>query len=151
MVHNVLVGSVSFASPGAKALHNASTAQEITVISPSASQFQITVCNLIHPPHTRLTFDWSDGTIPCRLSVHHITIGTYDHRHRRPPRRGLLALEPPAVRRVQVDPRITAQYSHHYRDRTRSPLIICPINLYGLFSSSIGFPQTAQFFTAQTT
>ncbi|KAF9465271.1 hypothetical protein BDZ94DRAFT_1214751 [Collybia nuda] len=41
VVHNVLVGSVSFASPGAKALHNASTAQEITVISPSASHFQI--------------------------------------------------------------------------------------------------------------
>ncbi|KAF5360560.1 hypothetical protein D9756_005056 [Leucocoprinus leucothites] len=40
VVHNVLVGSVSFASPGAKALHNASTAQEITVISPSAHNFQ---------------------------------------------------------------------------------------------------------------
>ncbi|KAF9525481.1 hypothetical protein CPB83DRAFT_859319 [Crepidotus variabilis] len=36
VVHNVLVGSVSFASP-AKALHNASTAQEITVITPSAA------------------------------------------------------------------------------------------------------------------
>ncbi|ESK82972.1 potassium voltage-dependent transporter [Moniliophthora roreri MCA 2997] len=35
VVHNVLVGSVSFASPGAKALHNASTAQEITIISPA--------------------------------------------------------------------------------------------------------------------
>ncbi|KAF8229637.1 hypothetical protein L208DRAFT_1401789 [Tricholoma matsutake] len=41
VVHNVLVGSVSFASPGAKALHNASTAQEITVITPSATNFQI--------------------------------------------------------------------------------------------------------------
>ncbi|KAK0202070.1 hypothetical protein DFS33DRAFT_1045482 [Desarmillaria ectypa] len=40
VVHNVLVGSVSFASPGAKALHNASTAQEITVISPAAENFQ---------------------------------------------------------------------------------------------------------------
>lgn len=40
VVHNVLVGSVSFASPGAKALHNASTAQEITVITPSAANFQ---------------------------------------------------------------------------------------------------------------
>ncbi|KAF8157996.1 hypothetical protein B0H34DRAFT_437579 [Crassisporium funariophilum] len=41
VVHNVLVGSVSFASPGAKALHNASTAQEITVITESAeSNFQ---------------------------------------------------------------------------------------------------------------
>ncbi|KIM40901.1 hypothetical protein M413DRAFT_445672 [Hebeloma cylindrosporum] len=38
--HNVLVGSVAFASPGAKALHNASTAQEITVITPSAANFE---------------------------------------------------------------------------------------------------------------
>ncbi|KAL9711326.1 hypothetical protein Ac2012v2_005869 [Leucoagaricus gongylophorus] len=43
VVHNVLVGSVSFASPGAKALQNASTAQEITVISPSAQNFQFRV------------------------------------------------------------------------------------------------------------
>lgn len=41
-MHNVLVGSVSFASPG-KALHNASTAQEITVITESASNFQFKV------------------------------------------------------------------------------------------------------------
>ncbi|TFK23066.1 hypothetical protein FA15DRAFT_491977 [Coprinopsis marcescibilis] len=40
VVHNVLVGSVSFASPGAKALHNASTAQEITVISKGAHNFE---------------------------------------------------------------------------------------------------------------
>ncbi|KAF7768294.1 hypothetical protein Agabi119p4_7537 [Agaricus bisporus var. burnettii] len=40
VVHNVLVGSVSFASPGAKALQNASTAQEITVISPTSHNFQ---------------------------------------------------------------------------------------------------------------
>ncbi|KJA23228.1 hypothetical protein HYPSUDRAFT_185260 [Hypholoma sublateritium FD-334 SS-4] len=39
VVHNVLVGSVSFASPG-KALHNASTAQEITVITESAANFE---------------------------------------------------------------------------------------------------------------
>ncbi|KAI0087720.1 hypothetical protein BDY19DRAFT_219179 [Irpex rosettiformis] len=37
---NVLVGSVSFASPGPKALHNASTAQEITVITPTARDFE---------------------------------------------------------------------------------------------------------------
>lgn len=43
VVHNVLVGSVSFASPGAKALHNASTAQEITVISPTPHNFQFRV------------------------------------------------------------------------------------------------------------
>ncbi|KAL4250589.1 PAS domain-containing protein [Abortiporus biennis] len=33
---NVLVGSVSFASPGPKAMHNNSTAQEVTIITPSA-------------------------------------------------------------------------------------------------------------------
>lgn len=43
VVHNVLVGSVSFASPGAKALHNASTAQEITVISQGAANFEFRV------------------------------------------------------------------------------------------------------------
>ncbi|KIJ96833.1 hypothetical protein K443DRAFT_10330 [Laccaria amethystina LaAM-08-1] len=43
VVHNVLVGSVSFASPGAKALHNASTAQEIEVITPSAMNFEFRV------------------------------------------------------------------------------------------------------------
>ncbi|KAJ6583979.1 hypothetical protein DFH09DRAFT_1433982 [Mycena vulgaris] len=32
--------SVSFASPGGKALHNSSTAQEITVITPAASNFE---------------------------------------------------------------------------------------------------------------
>ncbi|KAF5377880.1 hypothetical protein D9615_006673 [Tricholomella constricta] len=40
VVHNVLVGSVSFASPG-KAMHNASTAQEIEVITPDAANFQM--------------------------------------------------------------------------------------------------------------
>ncbi|KAF8626001.1 hypothetical protein AX17_006724 [Amanita inopinata Kibby_2008] len=40
VVHNVLVGSVSFAQPGAKALHNASTAQEITVLTPHATNFE---------------------------------------------------------------------------------------------------------------
>ncbi|KAL0961483.1 hypothetical protein HGRIS_006425 [Hohenbuehelia grisea] len=40
VVHNVLVGSVSFATPGAKQLHNASTAQEITVITPHARDFE---------------------------------------------------------------------------------------------------------------
>ena len=46
VVHNVLVGSVSFASPS-KALHNASTAQEITVITESASNFQFKVRKLL--------------------------------------------------------------------------------------------------------
>ncbi|OCH87723.1 hypothetical protein OBBRIDRAFT_135849 [Obba rivulosa] len=37
---NVLVGSVSFASPGPKAMHNASTAQEVTIITPTAKDFE---------------------------------------------------------------------------------------------------------------
>ncbi|KAH9985044.1 hypothetical protein BJV74DRAFT_847579 [Russula compacta] len=37
---NVLVGSVSFASMGPKAMHNASTAQEVTIITPSAANFE---------------------------------------------------------------------------------------------------------------
>ncbi|KAM6494432.1 hypothetical protein JOM56_010793 [Amanita muscaria] len=41
VVHNVLVGSVSFAQPGAKALHNASTASEITIVAPDAANFEL--------------------------------------------------------------------------------------------------------------
>ncbi|KAN0118617.1 hypothetical protein V8E52_005040 [Russula decolorans] len=37
---NVLVGSVSFAAMGPKAMHNASTAQEVTIITPSAANFE---------------------------------------------------------------------------------------------------------------
>ncbi|KAJ7133635.1 hypothetical protein C8R44DRAFT_772810 [Mycena epipterygia] len=40
VVHDKVVGSISLASPGGKALHNSSTAQEITVITPSASNFE---------------------------------------------------------------------------------------------------------------
>ncbi|KAJ7701424.1 hypothetical protein B0H17DRAFT_1045376 [Mycena rosella] len=40
VVHDKVVGSVSFATPGGKALHNSSTAQEITVITPTASNFE---------------------------------------------------------------------------------------------------------------
>ncbi|KAH7885455.1 hypothetical protein F5I97DRAFT_1937653 [Phlebopus sp. FC_14] len=40
VVHNVLVGSISPAIPGAKALQRASTAQEITVVTPSAKDFE---------------------------------------------------------------------------------------------------------------
>ncbi|KAG6919264.1 hypothetical protein DXG01_008060 [Tephrocybe rancida] len=39
LVHNVLVGSVSFANPG-KAMHNASTAQEVEIVSPTSTNFQ---------------------------------------------------------------------------------------------------------------
>ncbi|KAJ6611379.1 hypothetical protein B0H10DRAFT_2056380 [Mycena sp. CBHHK59/15] len=40
VVYDQIVGSVSFASTGGKALHNSSTAQEITVITPAASNFK---------------------------------------------------------------------------------------------------------------
>ncbi|KAJ7913556.1 hypothetical protein B0H13DRAFT_2004819 [Mycena leptocephala] len=40
VVHDRVVGSVSFASPGGEALHTSSTAQEITVITPAAANFE---------------------------------------------------------------------------------------------------------------
>ncbi|KAI0042403.1 hypothetical protein FA95DRAFT_1610236 [Auriscalpium vulgare] len=40
VAYNVLVGSVSFAAMGPKAMHNASTAQEVTIITPSATNFE---------------------------------------------------------------------------------------------------------------
>lgn len=46
---NVLVGSVSFAAMGPKAMHNASTAQEVTIITPSAANFEFRV-RLSYPP-----------------------------------------------------------------------------------------------------
>jgi len=51
-VHNILVGSVSFAAPGGKALQNASTAQEVEVITPSAKKFDLRVS---FPPHLAST------------------------------------------------------------------------------------------------
>lgn len=41
VVHSVLVGSVSFAAPGGKALQNTSTAQEVEVVTPSAKNFEL--------------------------------------------------------------------------------------------------------------
>jgi len=41
VVYNVLVGSVSYAERGAKAMHNASTAQEVEVITKTAQDFQL--------------------------------------------------------------------------------------------------------------
>jgi len=43
IVHTVTAGSVSFAQPGPKAMHNASTAQEVQIISPTATNFQFRV------------------------------------------------------------------------------------------------------------
>lgn len=40
IVYDKVVGSISFASPGGKALHSSSTAQEITVVTPTASNFE---------------------------------------------------------------------------------------------------------------
>ncbi|KAG2147007.1 hypothetical protein BD769DRAFT_1413585 [Suillus cothurnatus] len=41
VAHNVVVGSVSFATPGGKALQNTSTAQEVEVVTPSAKNFEL--------------------------------------------------------------------------------------------------------------
>ena len=43
VVHNVLVGSVSLAVPGPKAFQNASTAQEVVVVTPTATDFEFRV------------------------------------------------------------------------------------------------------------
>lgn len=43
IVHTVTAGSVSFAQPGPKAMHNASTAQEVQIVSPTATNFQFRV------------------------------------------------------------------------------------------------------------
>ncbi|KAF9240195.1 hypothetical protein BU15DRAFT_74113 [Melanogaster broomeanus] len=40
VVHNVLVGSISLATPGVKAFQTASTAQEVVVLTPSAKDFE---------------------------------------------------------------------------------------------------------------
>ncbi|KAJ7617499.1 hypothetical protein DFH06DRAFT_1237892 [Mycena polygramma] len=40
VVHDRVVGSVSFASPGGETLHTSSTAQEITIITPAAANFE---------------------------------------------------------------------------------------------------------------
>lgn len=41
MVYNALIGSISFAKPGAKALHTAATAQEVTICTPSMLDSQL--------------------------------------------------------------------------------------------------------------
>ncbi|KAI0322387.1 hypothetical protein OF83DRAFT_800169 [Amylostereum chailletii] len=40
VAYNVIVGSISFAFRGPRAMHEASTAQEVTVVTPSASHFE---------------------------------------------------------------------------------------------------------------
>ncbi|EIN12929.1 hypothetical protein PUNSTDRAFT_97905 [Punctularia strigosozonata HHB-11173 SS5] len=65
VAHDVLVGSVSFATPGPKAMHTASTAQEITVIAPTAKNFQFRRWNDPDPmpnlPHPT-TVDYTPGS-----------------------------------------------------------------------------------------
>lgn len=46
---NVLVGSVSFAAPGPRAMHNNSTAQEVTVVTPYAKDFEFRVSPFTEP------------------------------------------------------------------------------------------------------
>jgi hypothetical protein len=43
VVHNVIVGSISLAVPGPKAFQNASTAQEVVVVTPTATDFEFRV------------------------------------------------------------------------------------------------------------
>jgi hypothetical protein len=52
---NVLVGSVSFAAMGPKAMHNASTAQEVTIITPSAANFEFRVRAPPLPPFSGIS------------------------------------------------------------------------------------------------
>ena len=42
-VRNLIIGGLSFATSGAKAMHNASTAQELVIVSPHASRFEFRV------------------------------------------------------------------------------------------------------------
>ncbi|OAX41657.1 hypothetical protein K503DRAFT_712141 [Rhizopogon vinicolor AM-OR11-026] len=59
VVHNVVVGSVSFAAPGGKALQNASTAQEVEVITASAKNFDLRRWGDPSPMFTGPTLDLS--------------------------------------------------------------------------------------------
>ena len=43
VVHNVIVGSISLAVPGPKAFQTASTAQEVVVVTPTATDFEFRV------------------------------------------------------------------------------------------------------------
>lgn len=142
-MHNVLVGSVSFASPGAKALHNASTAQEITVITPSATNFQIKVSRLPSTDHFRIS-----DTAPL-ASVGMIPPPSALPAHPRP-RRHLGLLVPEAARALGcgATPRIAPHYpSSNARTRMRS--ITSPINPCGPCLSSTGFRATARSCTAR--
>ncbi|EIM85752.1 uncharacterized protein STEHIDRAFT_168836 [Stereum hirsutum FP-91666 SS1] len=70
VAYNVLVGSVSFASMGPKAMHNASTAQEVTVITPSAANFEFRRWNDPSPmPPSTIAVPLSSGAVGPEGSV----------------------------------------------------------------------------------
>ncbi|CCM04914.1 uncharacterized protein FIBRA_07111 [Fibroporia radiculosa] len=65
VAQNVLVGSVSFASPGPKAMHNASTAQEVRIITPYAKDFELRRWNDPNPmPPCRVPSPIRNGGTP---------------------------------------------------------------------------------------
>ncbi|KAF8215002.1 hypothetical protein K438DRAFT_1800577 [Mycena galopus ATCC 62051] len=69
VVHNRVVGSVSFASPGGEALHTSSTAQEITVISPAAANFEFRRWH-DPPPTTPRPPSPTTSTVPPTVLLH---------------------------------------------------------------------------------
>ncbi|KAI0032582.1 hypothetical protein K488DRAFT_49591, partial [Vararia minispora EC-137] len=68
VAYNVLVGSVSFASMGPKAMHNASTAQEVTIITPSAKNFEFRRWGDPSPLHPTALSDSEDDSENATLS-----------------------------------------------------------------------------------
>lgn len=48
-MYNALIGSISFAKPGAKALHTAATAQEVAFLTPTAPHMQLEFRVHTHP------------------------------------------------------------------------------------------------------
>lgn len=110
------VGSVSFASPGPRAMHNASTAQEIEIVTPFAKDFEFRVRLASHAECiTRLTVCLSSvGTTlhPCRPVQYKGQLILMFHLHRRP--QGVLQLRPILVCKgytVQISP-FPALYSY---------------------------------------
>jgi hypothetical protein len=123
------VGSVSFASPGPRAMHNASTAQEIEVITPSAKDFEFRVRMASHAECvTRdLLYLSSVGTTlhPCRSVQYKDQLILMFHLHRHP--QGLLQLRPILVRKgytVQIPP-VPSLYSYPEKPRS-TPFPLSP-------------------------
>lgn len=64
VVHNVIVGSISVAVPGPKTFQNASTAQEVIVVTPTATDFEFRVGSRSDlPPFITALTRYSDGVI----------------------------------------------------------------------------------------